>query len=241
MGADEGFGIIPEGMYDDLEELPLDLLAVFSWCMAAANDHGLFEGRPTALARRFARPMEEIVPRLRELEARRLIAFYDAPKLEGGTTRVGEIVRFLGYRGQPQTRVQASRRRQSVFPLRDGSFPTHRGHSGDDEPASKKARTQCGTSAESPRGARSPRRNSRGASAESARSDGAALARAPEAQEQAQDSLALQGEREWPEPAAAVPGEGTACGNLSSETDAEKRKRWGRERELQRLRSMGQA
>lgn len=202
MAVDEGYGIVPDGMYEDLEHLPLDLFAVMSMCMVAANDHGLFEGRASAFARSVARSIDEIGPRLAELERRNLIAFYDAPTDTGRTVRVGEIVGFLEYRGQSQSRVQPSRRRRSVYPIRDGSFPAFRGHSGDDGASSKPSRTQRGTSAERPR-------SDRGATAEQSRSSrgnprnvrGAQAEAKAQAQAQAQALSPPQGEREQATPA----------------------------------------
>jgi hypothetical protein len=210
MGADE-YGIVPHGIYDDLEDLPLDLLAVFSMAMGLANDHGLFEGRLSAFARSVARPMDEIGPRLDELERRGLVSFYEVEKATGGVVRVGEIVGFLDYRGQPDTRTAQSHRRRSAYPTRDGTFPAYRGHAakgngGDDAP-----RTERASSAQDARKTRVP-------SAQDARTERASTAQdartASEAKRSEAKPLSPPREREReaasppkePEPPRPVPG-----------------------------------
>ena len=166
----EDFGTFPLSMFDDLEEVPLDELGVFVMLMGLANDHGLFDGRVAALARRLARELGELRTRIDALVARGLIRFYDAPREGGGSIRVGEVTRFCGYRGQAETRSNPSRRRESAFPLEDGSWPSYRGH---DKGGAEVARKSRGTSAEPSRkrsqhGAEPPRK-SRGTSAEPSR------------------------------------------------------------------------
>lgn len=179
----EDFGAVPRGVFDDVDHLPLCDLGVFLMLMVEANDHGLLEGRASALARRFARSIDEIKEPLHRLEhEHKVIATYEVELDGGGRIRVCEILRYHSFLGHADTKANPSRRRKSDFPLRDGTYPTFRGHGSAERSgpspkspkagAAEPARKSRGTSAEPPR-------NPRGSGAEPARKSRGSLAEPP--------------------------------------------------------------
>jgi len=112
-----------------LEELPPATALLYCVLTAIGDDHGLFEGSPKRLNRRHLPFLEpsHLDEMLQELEQVGLVRFYDVATFER-PHRVGEVTGFAAIPGQAKKRRCPSLRRQSDFPLEDGTFPAYRGH-----------------------------------------------------------------------------------------------------------------
>lgn len=133
----DDFGITPYSIFADqrVERLDPDRdpgsVMFFATIVSITNDHGLFNGSARGLSRFLGVPADYIAGYLDKLKAASLIEIYSVVAVNGVPYVVGEIVGFAAYAGQPKTRKYAKLRRQSEWPLRDGSFPDYR-RSGDD-------------------------------------------------------------------------------------------------------------